>query len=295
MTLKSPMLMWRQKLSEARLPGSAWIRATALLTVGISGLYEGFWKLGTRDWYHDEVRYLDVARAYLAGDFSNRQDLESYVHPPLGKYLFAVGEALLGLSPGEYRVVPALIGVAIGVILFIFARHVASFWAGLLAAGLWVLVPHPALASENLRRIGTGIASVGGYDVGRTIVDRYERYGILDVPAALFAAIAMFMAWRWSETGRWRHIALAAATLGLAIASKVPAALVAPALMTVGLVALPRDRRLAAQLAAFPAIAAAVFLLTYLPFGLHAPEAIWAMFAFQVHSGAQGMAVKPLP
>src|SRR5215208_989504 len=164
------MPVWRQKLREARLSNRTWVRVTALLTVAIVGLYEGFWKLGTRDWYHDEVRYLNVARAYLEGDFSNRQDLESYVHPPFGKYLFAVGEAILGFSPGDSRVVSALIGVGIGLVLFVFARHVAGFWAGLVAAGLWVLVPHPARASENIRGIGKGIAGVGGYDVGRTIL-----------------------------------------------------------------------------------------------------------------------------
>jgi len=248
----------------AKLADRTWVRAAALLTVALLGVYEYFWKLGIRDWFHDEIRYLDVARAYLHGDLLPSPALEPNVHPPFAKYLFGIGHAAFGSSPADSRVVPALSGLAIAVVLFFFARHVTGFWAGVLAAGLWVLVPHPARASEFF-----------------FILDRYERYAILDVVAALFVVLGTFLAWRWSETGRWRHVVLAAVALGLASASKVPGVLVVPAIMGLVLVALPRDRRLAAQLVAFPALVGIVALLTYLPFGVGTVEAIGDMIAYQ--------------
>jgi dolichyl-phosphate-mannose-protein mannosyltransferase len=101
-----------------------------------------FWNLGTPDsLVFDEVYYVDGARDYLAGGVEvTNGAAEFVVHPPLGKWLIALGIALFGDTSTGWRIASALIGtLSIALIYLVTKRLFNSDYLALVAAGLMTI------------------------------------------------------------------------------------------------------------------------------------------------------------
>ena len=101
-----------------------------------------FWNLGTpASLVFDEVYYVDGARDYLAGGVEvTNGAAEFVVHPPLGKWLIAVGIAIFGDTSTGWRVAAALIGtLSIALIYLVAKRLFGSEYLALIAAGLMTI------------------------------------------------------------------------------------------------------------------------------------------------------------
>jgi dolichyl-phosphate-mannose-protein mannosyltransferase len=129
-----------------------WLRAAVLVPVAVVAVAAGlrFWNLSQPSrTYGDEGWYALDAYGYLGGathaespdDPTYRIDGEAtWVHPPLGKWLIALGIGPLGFHPFDWRVMPALFGVAAVLLLYLLALELwgSVRWAGL-ASGLLAL------------------------------------------------------------------------------------------------------------------------------------------------------------
>ncbi|MEY3319921.1 MAG: hypothetical protein RL393_501 [Actinomycetota bacterium] len=98
-----------------------------------------FWNLGTPDkLVFDEVYYVDGAKDYLTnGVETTKGAAEFVVHPPVGKWLIALGIQILGDSPGGWRLSAAIFGTfSILLIYFVALRLFSSQFLALVSAGL---------------------------------------------------------------------------------------------------------------------------------------------------------------
>ena len=101
-----------------------------------------FWNLGTpASLVFDEVYYVDGARDYLAGGVEvTNGAAEFVVHPPLGKWLIALGIAIFGDTSTGWRVAAALIGTLSIALIYLVARRLFdSEYLALIAAGLMTI------------------------------------------------------------------------------------------------------------------------------------------------------------
>ena len=98
-----------------------------------------FWNLGTPDkLVFDEVYYVDGAKDYLRnGVETTKGAAEFVVHPPVGKWLIALGIQILGDSPAGWRLSAAIFGTfSILLIYFVALRLFNSQFLALVSAGL---------------------------------------------------------------------------------------------------------------------------------------------------------------
>ncbi len=98
-----------------------------------------FWNLGTPDkLVFDEVYYVDGAKDYLnSGVETTNEAAEFIVHPPVGKWLIALGIQLLGDSPAGWRFSAALFGTfSILLIYFVALRLFNSQFLALVSSCL---------------------------------------------------------------------------------------------------------------------------------------------------------------
>jgi dolichyl-phosphate-mannose-protein mannosyltransferase len=96
-----------------------------------------------KDWIFDEVYYAKDACLYLnlGNDFCASEGLNE-VHPPLGKWIIAVGIKLFGYDSFGWRVMAALAGAATVALLFLLARRILNSTLGAtLAGGLLAVDP----------------------------------------------------------------------------------------------------------------------------------------------------------
>ncbi|MBK9180820.1 MAG: glycosyltransferase family 39 protein [Acidimicrobiales bacterium] len=181
-----------------------WTRAQAVALVALLAVasFVLLFRLGTAGWSVDEPVYRDAGRAYVDGDFSTNRE-----HPLLAKLLIGVSLQVAGDGEVGTRLPAALSGLVVGLALLGLGSRMAGRWAGLAAAGLWWLLP-----------VAPG-----------TIVGRIDRYGLLEPPMLAFGTLALYLAWRWSESGRARWGVGAGVALGLAAACKLTGGLALPA------------------------------------------------------------------
>ncbi|HSL33074.1 MAG TPA: phospholipid carrier-dependent glycosyltransferase, partial [Candidatus Limnocylindrales bacterium] len=140
--------------------------AVAIVAVGLIAGVLRFWNLGYPPGYvFDEVYYAKSACIFL--DYSNeRCDIDSddeefwrddkadtgaWVHPPLGKWMIAGGEAIFGTDSFGWRFAPAVLGTATVMLLaliaqLLFRSPIWTFTAGLLAATESLLFVHSRIA-----------------------------------------------------------------------------------------------------------------------------------------------------
>ena len=200
MTTPAPPI---EQISRPSSRGRRVFVVVVLLIVALA-VFSGLWKLGTADWGIDEVIYREAGNAYLTGDYSANPE-----HPPLAKQIIGVSSALLGSSIWAVRLPGVLLALGTGFVLFALGRRMGGRVAGVAAAAIWLLLP---LAPPPM-------------DISIT------RYGMLEPAMVFLSSVALYCAWRWGEAGSPRWAAAAGGALGLAIAAKLPAALLLPVVL----------------------------------------------------------------
>jgi dolichyl-phosphate-mannose-protein mannosyltransferase len=133
--------------------------------------YEGFW--GSK------------ADAFAGGDFSGLEVRPDFVvHPPLGKWMIAVGEKAFGATPFGWRFSSAAIGTITVVLLAIIATHLfrSVLWGGV--AGLFLAVDgqHVVASRTALLDIFLTFFVVAGF--GLFLLDRRRTRRKLEEKAA---------------------------------------------------------------------------------------------------------------
>jgi len=167
--------------------------------------------------YFDEVHYLPASRALLdQSQWLNRE------HPLLGKEFIAAGIALFGDRPFGWRIFSVLAGT---MALFAFCR------------AMWFA------SCSQFATLTFGLLLASGFSLFV-----HARIAMLDIFMVCFFAIALWQiaaAMQEPETGR-RRLAIAGAALGLSMAAKWNAALLAviPGIMFLVLRAFAGRRRL---------------------------------------------------
>ena len=157
--------------------------------ITLIALFLRLFNLGTpKGFVFDEVYYVDGARDFLAhGVEISGDDPEFVVHPPIGKWLIALGIKLFGDNEFGWRFIGALLGSAMIVLISLIAQRLFRNSFLTIAAG--------ALMAMD------GLALV------------HSRTALLDIYLSFFILLAtyLFLArWHW-----WAGIAL-----GLAVATK---------------------------------------------------------------------------
>ena len=149
--------------------------------------------------YFDEVHYVPALREWLAlGEFTNRE------HPPFAKQLLALSVLIFGDNPLGWRALPVVAGAAA-----LFASMRALWFATL----------------SRFATLAYGVLVASGF-----LLFVNARIAMLDIFYLAFLALAFWQsvaAIREPETGR-RRLAIAGVMLGLAMASKWNALVLAP-------------------------------------------------------------------
>jgi 4-amino-4-deoxy-L-arabinose transferase-like glycosyltransferase len=228
------------------------------LAVLLLGAYVAFFRLGVNDWHPDELVYRDAGlESVRDGDFSSNQE-----HPFLVKYILGMTQVVLRSSEAEaVRFPAATTALLTGLVLFVFARRLASYWTGVLAMALWVISP---------------------------LTLAIGRLAILEVFLAFFSTLALYLGWRWAEASSWGLAAFAGVAIGLATTSKLIGILFLPAILFAGLLKIGFSRLLILQSTFVGLAAAATALATYAPLRDQSFRAIQYMLAFQRSHNAGG-------
>jgi dolichyl-phosphate-mannose-protein mannosyltransferase len=159
--------------------------ALAAVTV-LVGLWARVWRLGfpgERVW--DEIYFPVMARKFLDGVY------QFDLHPPLGKFIIAVGIALFGDTPIGWRVMPLLFGVA--------------------------MIPLGAALGFYLFRERVAALLFAAFIAGETFLIAYSRTGIMDGILLFFTLATLLAALR---VERPSQVIWVAVLLGLAIGVK---------------------------------------------------------------------------
>ena len=102
------------------------------------------------------------------------------------------------------RAVAAVGFLASVALLFVLGRRMAGWWTGVVAAGLFVVLPRTMV--------------VGGWTVGDVRIDRYALLEAVSGPLILGAVAT---GWRWITEGGRRWAVATGALVGLAGAAKL--------------------------------------------------------------------------
>lgn len=232
-------------------------------------------RLGSPDVYvFDEVYYVGDAASLLRSGVERGTP----VHPPLGKWLIALGIRIFGMNPVGWRIGAAVAGAGV---------------CALVAVIAWRLTHRVELAI-----LGGVLASVDG------ILFTSSRLGMLDIFEALFVTLAVHACVVAAQSPapairRWQL--LAATWLGLGAAVKWSALFTVPVLVALVLVQLwatpsaSPGRRVASillRLSAAGGLTIASYLLAYLPTFLTHPDRAnpatflrmqWHLLQFHLH------------
>ncbi|MEY3893478.1 MAG: hypothetical protein RIR78_256 [Actinomycetota bacterium] len=157
--------------------------------ITLVSLFLRLFNLGTpKGFVFDEVYYVDGARDYLThGVEVTGQDPEFVVHPPVGKWLIALGIKIFGDNEFGWRFMGALLGSAMVILIALIAHR--------LFRNSYLTVAASALLAMD------GLALV------------HSRTALLDIYLSFFVLLATYfflVRWHW-----WAGIAL-----GLAVATK---------------------------------------------------------------------------
>ena len=161
------------------------VLALSAVTI-VVGLWARVWRLGfpgQRIW--DEIYFPVMARKFLEGVY------QFDLHPPLGKFIIAVGIALFGDTPIGWRVMPLLFGCA--------------------------LIPLGAALGWYLFRERVAALLLAAFFAGETFLIAYSRIGIMDGILVFFTLATLLAALRVERRGQVLWVAV---LLGLAISVK---------------------------------------------------------------------------
>ena len=133
----------------------------------------------------DEKYFPVMANKYLHGVY------QFDLHPPLGKFIIAIGISILGNEPLGWRIMPTLFGLA--------------------------LLPLAALLGWYCLKERVGAMLVATFFAAETIFIVFSRIGVMDI-FLVFFVLATFLAALRAKSGR--QVILPSMLLGLAIAVK---------------------------------------------------------------------------
>ena len=188
----------------------------------------------------DEVYHAKTALEYLSG-----QSPTEWVHPPTAKLLIAVGVYLFGYESWAWRLLPALAGVALTPVFYLFARRVLATeraavlaTALLLCDGVYLVQSRTAMTNifAVLFQVGAAL-----FVMRSVLQDRLPAGSML--AAGVFLGLALSTRW----TSLW-----AAGFLGLVV-------------LVVRARRLLRAREIALVLAAFAVLPVVIYVLSYVP------------------------------
>lgn len=148
-----------------------------------------FWNIGIPEkLVFDEVYYVDGAQDYLRDGVETTDGAAEFVvHPPVGKWLIALGIQIIGDSPAGWRFSAALFGTLTILLIYLVALRLFN--------------------SQFLALVSAGLMSIDGLHLVMS------RTALLDI-FLMFFLLAAFLALLYE-----RHI-LAAFLLGLALGTK---------------------------------------------------------------------------
>ena len=157
--------------------------------IALFGLVLRLFNLGTpQGFVFDEVYYVDGARDYLAHGVEVTGDAPEFVvHPPVGKWLIAIGIKVFGDSEFGWRISGAIFGTAMIILIALIAQRLFRNTFLTIAASFLLAID--------------GLALV------------HSRTALLDIFLSFFVLLATYlflMRWHW----------LASIALGLAISTK---------------------------------------------------------------------------
>lgn len=189
----------------------------------------------------DEVYHAKTAQQYLDGEPPTE-----WVHPPTSKLLIAAGVWAFGYESWAWRLAPALAGIALAPLFFLFARRVLPTERAALLASVLLL-------SDGVYLVQSRIAMTNIFAV------------LFQLGAALFIVRAAPQ-----EKLPWRDMLAAGVCLGLALSTRWTS-LWATAFLGCTLLAYRRTKLLRVReqllvLLAFAALPAALYLLSYVPY-----------------------------
>jgi dolichyl-phosphate-mannose-protein mannosyltransferase len=191
----------------------------------------------------DEVYHAKTAQQYLEGQWPTE-----WVHPPTAKLLIATGVYLFGYESWAWRLAPALAGIALAPVFFLFARRVLpSERAALLASTL--------LLADGVYLVQSRIAMTNIFAV------------LFQIGAALFIVRAARR-----EILPWKDMAAAGIFLGLALSTRWTSlwatAFVGCTLLAYRRARIGRPREILLVWLTFVILPLTLYLLSYLPFML---------------------------
>lgn len=211
-------------------PPTGWRRLDSILLAAVSAVAAGlrFFRLSYPHHYvFDETYYARDACLYLGRSmaFCKAPQATEFttVHPPLGKWLIALGEWVWGYNSFGWRVSSALAGTALVVVVFLLARRLfgrgVAALAGLLAATDLVLITQSrvgmldmflalfvalgflfaAYEHDRLSRLGAGLGSGGRLSrPGGWLVRMGGRLRSMGWRLAMGVAFGAAIAVKWS-------------------------------------------------------------------------------------------------
>ena len=188
----------------------------------------------------DEVYHAKTALQYLNGEPPTE-----WVHPPTAKLLIAVGVWLFGYVPWAWRLMPALAGVALAPVFYLFARRALVTERGAVLATVLLLCDGVYLVQSRIAM--TNIFAVLFQVSAALFILRAALGPRLSAPdmaaAGLFLGLALSTRW----TSLW-----AAGFLGLV-------------LLAVRRLRIIKPRELTLTVLAFLVLPAGIYVLSYVP------------------------------
>jgi len=236
-------------------------RYGVLALVAAWGLYQSAWNLFRANVQTDEPAYQQAGWGYLHGNFTGNVQ-----HPPLAKYLMGLAQLAFGEGVEAARIPIAVLSVLGGLVMFLWLRRDLGWYSGVLAAGMWWLLPRGITGDPT----------------------RIDRLALLDGPMAVFCLAGLWAGWRWASGGRWPWIVAAGILMAASVTSKEASAVVVPVFIVLPIL----FRRWWGLLwggLLFAAAFAATFVLVYLPFGV--VGAVRYMIDFQSEHAHDGHTV----
>ena len=188
----------------------------------------------------DEVYHAKTALQYLNGESPTE-----WVHPPTAKLLIAVGVWLFGYEPWAWRLMPALAGVALAPVFYLFARR--------------------ALVTERAAVLATVLLLCDGVYLVQSRIAMTNIFAVLfQVSAALFILRAALRP-RLSAA----DMAAAGLFLGLALSTRWTslwaAGFLGLVLLAVRRLRIIKPRELTLTVLAFLVMPAGIYVLSYVP------------------------------
>ena len=188
----------------------------------------------------DEVYHAKTALQYLNGESPTE-----WVHPPTAKLLIAVGVWLFGYVPWAWRLIPALAGVALAPVFYLFARRVLVTERAAVLATVLLLCDGVYLVQSRIAM--TNIFAVLFQVSSALFILRAALRPRLSAPdmaaAGLFLGLALSTRW----TSLW-----AAGFLGLV-------------LLAVRRLRIIKPRELTLTVLAFLVLPVGIYVLSYVP------------------------------